>query len=67
MTQKPAYDVLLRLIKNDWWTSEIKTATDVQGKVKVRGFLGDYRIECSYWQGSFTLDRNTKTATIQVR
>jgi len=67
MTPKPAYDVLLRLIKKDWWTAEIKTTTDTQGKVRVRGFLGDYRIECSYWQGNFTLDRNTKAATIQVR
>jgi GH35 family endo-1,4-beta-xylanase len=67
MTPKPSYDILLRLVKNEWWTREIKTATDTQGKVRVRGFLGDYRIECSYWQGAFTLDRNTKAATIQVR
>jgi len=67
MTPKPAYDILLRLIKKDWWTAEIKTATDAQGKVRVRGFLGDYRIECSYWQGTFALDRNNKTTIVQVR
>jgi len=68
MTPKPAYDVLLRLIKKDWWTAEIKTGTDVNGKVTIRGFLGDYRIECSYWQAAFTLDPAGKAATtIQVR
>lgn len=68
MTPKPAYDVLLRLIKKDWWTREIKTATDAQGKVTFRGFLGDYQLECSYWQGAFTLDPASKAATtIQVR
>jgi GH35 family endo-1,4-beta-xylanase len=67
MTPKPAYNTLLRLVKDEWWTREIKTATDANGKITVRGFLGDYQIECSYWQGSFTLDSNNKANTIQVR
>jgi len=67
MTPKPAYDTLLRLIKTEWWTREIKTATDANGRVTVRGFLGDYQIECSYWQGTFTLDTNNKNTTVQVK
>lgn len=67
MTPKPAYDTLLRLIKKEWWTSEIKTSTDAQGKLRFRGFLGDYRLECSYWQANFTLDPHNNITTIQVR
>ena len=67
MTPKPAYDALLRLIKKDWWTREIKTVTDAQGKVSFRGYRGDYQIECSCWQSAFTLDPASKATTIQVR
>jgi GH35 family endo-1,4-beta-xylanase len=43
MTPKPAYEVLLRLIKGQWWTT-LETKTDEAGKAGFRGFLGDYRV-----------------------
>ncbi|MCL2603084.1 MAG: endo-1,4-beta-xylanase [Defluviitaleaceae bacterium] len=39
---KPAYDVLRRLIKEDWWTPEQKLTTDENGKVSVTGTKGEY-------------------------
>jgi GH35 family endo-1,4-beta-xylanase len=43
MSEKPAYQKLLNLIKKDWWT-KIEGVTDISGKVKFRGFFGKYRI-----------------------
>jgi endo-1,4-beta-xylanase len=43
MSPKPAYDALMSLIKDEWWTNE-KTATDTQGRAKLRAFYGMYRL-----------------------
>ncbi|HEX2972566.1 MAG TPA: endo-1,4-beta-xylanase, partial [Tepidisphaeraceae bacterium] len=45
MSPKPAYEALMKLIKGEWWTGEVKATTDAQGKVSFRGFLGDYTLE----------------------
>lgn len=43
MTPKPAYAALKKLIKEDWWTRTTATVGP-QGRVRFRGFLGDYGI-----------------------
>ncbi|MGA2498784.1 MAG: endo-1,4-beta-xylanase [Tepidisphaeraceae bacterium] len=45
MTPKPAYESLLKKIKGDWWTGEVKATTDGAGKVTFHGFLGQYKVE----------------------
>ncbi len=40
-TPKPAYHELLKLVKGKWWTKTVGR-TDAQGRVRLRGFLGDY-------------------------
>jgi GH35 family endo-1,4-beta-xylanase len=40
---KPAGQVYVDLVKNQWWTSESTTTSDT-GQCKIRGFLGDYEI-----------------------
>jgi GH35 family endo-1,4-beta-xylanase len=52
MTPKPAYQALLKLIREDWWTPEQRLKTDAQGRVRFRGFLGTYRVETK--QGAAT-------------
>jgi hypothetical protein len=42
MTPKPAYEVLHRLIKGDWWTRTAVT-TGPDGRARLRGFFGEYR------------------------
>ena len=43
MTPKPVYQELKKLIKGKWWTqAAIQTGAD--GKVDLRGFLGDYNV-----------------------
>ena len=41
MSPKPAYTVLKKLIKEDWWTQTGLT-TDAGGKATFRGFYGEY-------------------------
>jgi GH35 family endo-1,4-beta-xylanase len=43
LSPKPSYDVLRRLIKEEWWTRE-DTAVDNDGAIGFRGFLGEYRL-----------------------
>ncbi|MHC4982780.1 MAG: endo-1,4-beta-xylanase [Planctomycetota bacterium] len=45
MTPKPVYEELMKLVKGEWWTGELKLTTDAAGRVKFRGFLGDYEVE----------------------
>jgi len=41
MSPKPAYERLMQLIHQDWWTN-INSKTNAQGKVIIRGFYGQY-------------------------
>ncbi|WP_347243228.1 endo-1,4-beta-xylanase [Thermogutta sp.] len=43
MSPKPAYTELYKLIKQKWWTRET-VITDAAGRVKFRGFAGDYTL-----------------------
>jgi len=68
MTPKPAYDVLKRLIKQEWWTAEVKGTTDAEGRVTFRGFLGDYAVETVGGAATFRLDRaGVAAAAAQVK
>ncbi|QDU88926.1 Endo-1,4-beta-xylanase Z precursor [Pirellulimonas nuda] len=42
-TLKPAGEVFVDLVAGQWWTNEELT-TNRQGKCRLRGFLGDYRV-----------------------
>jgi endo-1,4-beta-xylanase len=41
MSPKPAYDALLKLVKQKWWT-RAELTSDREGSARFRGFLGDY-------------------------
>lgn len=43
MSPKPAYEALHQLIKEKWWTNATAT-TDQQGRCRLRGTLGEYRL-----------------------
>jgi GH35 family endo-1,4-beta-xylanase len=43
LSPKPAYDVLKRLIRKDWWTDATATADD-RGVATVRAFLGTHEV-----------------------
>lgn len=53
---KPSYDVVKRLIKQDWSTS-ITVQTGEDGTVAFEGFLGEYMLTCGDRQAVFRLEQ----------
>jgi GH35 family endo-1,4-beta-xylanase len=53
---KPAYDELLKLVKQDWWTT-MNLVTDEEGKVTFTGYMGDYILQNGKETASFVLDK----------
>lgn len=43
MSSKPAYNVLMKLIHDEWWTNST-VATDSSGAISFRGFYGRHRL-----------------------
>ncbi|MBF0815151.1 1,4-beta-xylanase [Microbacterium paludicola] len=43
-TRKPAYDRLHALIRGEWWLPPTTMRTDAEGRVRIEGWKGDYRI-----------------------
>jgi hypothetical protein len=68
MTPRPAYEVLLKLIKGEWWTGEVRATTDAAGRVSFRGFLGTYAVDTSAGRATFGLDQPGEArVTTQVK
>ena len=43
LTSKPAYNVLMKLIRDEWWTRTTVVA-DSSGTISFRGFHGHYQL-----------------------
>ena len=63
---KPAYDELLKLIKQEWWTTK-SLVTDGEGKVTLEGFLGDYELLCGEEKTSFVLGKANALEVLTLR
>jgi endo-1,4-beta-xylanase len=63
MSPKPAYDALKELIKRKWWTGELKLTTDQAGRVRFRGFLGDYAVESPKGTAEFKVGKAGRVRT----
>ncbi|WNB87461.1 endo-1,4-beta-xylanase [Cellulomonas sp. ATA003] len=59
---KPSYEALRDVVKGEWWLAPTTLHTDAQGRVPVRGFLGDYRVTAGGTTAAFTLDAAGETA-----
>jgi GH35 family endo-1,4-beta-xylanase len=62
MTPKPAYEALLKLIKDKWWT-RTEARVSRQGRAQFHGFYGEYRVTAEEHgheiTGTFTFDPKT--------
>jgi GH35 family endo-1,4-beta-xylanase len=55
-TPKPAYERLRRLVKDEWWVPPTPMRTDDEGRLRLSGHLGDYRVSVpGQGEGTFTL------------
>jgi GH35 family endo-1,4-beta-xylanase len=55
MSPKPAYTALMDLVKGQWWTRQVNATTDAAGRVAFSAFLGQYAVDSSAGQASFTI------------
>ncbi len=62
---KPSYEMLRRLIKEEWTTKET-LKTDENGNVKIEGFKGEYVIKYSGREAAFTLNDGCDRAIITI-
>ena len=56
-SSKPAYDELLKLIKEEWWISPTRLMTDQKGQIQFSGFFGDYELSCNGERASFSVTK----------
>lgn len=54
-TPKPSYLALRGLVKGEWWVPPTTARTDDAGRVRVAGWLGEYRVEAPDGVGTFSL------------
>jgi len=64
LSPKPAYETLMRLIKDKWWT-RTNVRAGYRGKLAFRGFYGEYvvtaRLNGRSYRAAFTLERGAKS------
>jgi len=61
---KPAYDELMKLIKDEWWISPTKLYTDENGQIQFSGFLGQYKLSYDNKDYLFDIDKEN---TVLIR
>jgi GH35 family endo-1,4-beta-xylanase len=66
-SRKPSYDALERLIKDEWWLSPTELRTDHEGRVRVGGFFGSYRLAAAGREASFAIDAGSTDVSTQLR
>ena len=66
-SSKPAYDELMKLIKDEWWITPIKLMTNSNGEIQFTGFFGEYELTWNGTQKKFAITKeNGKEITIET-
>ena len=60
---KPAYDELMKLLKEEWWTAPIKLSTDENGQIQFSGFLGQHKLSYENKDYIFEVDKSNNILT----
>lgn len=64
-TPKPSYDVVKKLIKEDWST-HVTLQSDADGQVTFEGILGKYEVSCDHKKASFTLEKDAQAERLII-
>jgi len=65
-TPKPSYDALHGLVKGDWWLAPTTMRTDDAGRVRLRGWFGDYEVRGPGGSAGFVLGRGTGDQQVRL-
>ncbi|NEK85824.1 1,4-beta-xylanase [Blastococcus saxobsidens] len=63
-TPKPAYDALRGLVKEEWWLAPTPMRTDGEGRVRVRGWAGDYSVSVAGGSATWALRHDAPTPEV---
>jgi GH35 family endo-1,4-beta-xylanase len=63
---KPAYDAIRGLIKDEWWVPATALRTDVDGRIALRGWAGEYTISGLGDTRSFELSPGTTEVEVTL-
>jgi endo-1,4-beta-xylanase len=64
MSPKPAYERLLAMIRDEWWTGRQTLTTDEHGRITFRGFLGRYSLRVDDVGTAFHLRQPGRTTLV---
>jgi GH35 family endo-1,4-beta-xylanase len=65
-TPKPAYEALRGLVRDEWWIEPTPSATDGEGRLRIEGFAGTYRVEADGRSGEVDLAGSVPEAAVRV-
>jgi endo-1,4-beta-xylanase len=65
-SRKPSYAALEGLIKGEWWLPATVLRTDGNGRVRVRGFFGEYRVSAAGGSASLAVQAGLSAATARI-
>ncbi len=65
-SHKPSYDAMKQRIWTDWHT-DVTLMTDENGEFTVDGFRGEYELQVNGSKAAFTLDKQNKQQTVQIK
>ena len=63
---KPSYLALEQLIKGEWWVPPTPMRTDSEGRIRVRGFYGDYRASFGDGEAPFAVSPDSTETTVRL-
>jgi endo-1,4-beta-xylanase len=66
LSPKPAYERVRRLIREQWWTPTQTLTTNARGTVRLRGYLGTYRLTIGAKTQQFELTRGRNEWVVRV-
>ena len=58
-SSKPAYDEIMKLVKDEWWLSPTTFTTDADGYIQFSACAGDYKITAAGENKAFSLDKTS--------
>lgn len=65
-TPKPAYEALHALVRGEWWLPSTRARTDDAGRVRLRGFAGDYTVTHARGSASFALPLDASSVAVRL-
>lgn len=64
---KPAYEALRRRVRGDWWLEPTTMVTDADGRLRIDGWAGEYRLGAGNQHATVTVTRDAETVdTVRV-